>query len=377
MPSVGFSHSIPASIRRNAAIASQPSGEYLRPATPLRCCPRRLAIIGASVIAPSSKLKIFSGRANKPLAESIAKHLGVPLGNINLGNFPDGETTVRIDEDVRGRDVFIVQPTCPPVNENLMELLIILDAFKRASPARLTTVIPYFGYARQDRKDAGRVPISAKLVADLLTAAGANRVLCLDLHAAQIQGFFNIPVDHLYALKEITAHVKGLNIPSSDLVVLSTDEGNVKKAIKYQQRIGGQIAVVDKRRANAEETRAEHLIGAPVDGKTVVIFDDMISTGGSMAGAIKTAKAHGAKKVYVCATHGLLVGKAIENLRDPSIESIAVTDSVPLSKEKLERLPNIKVISVAPLLANAIRRIHEDQSISALFKDDSEHAAAV
>jgi ribose-phosphate pyrophosphokinase len=329
------------------------------------------------VNSPSSKLKIFSGRANKPLAESIAKHLGVPLGNINLGNFPDGESTVRIDEDVRGRDVFIVQPTCPPVNENLMELLIILDAFKRASPARLTTVIPYFGYARQDRKDAGRVPISAKLVADLLTAAGANRVLCLDLHAAQIQGFFNIPVDHLYALKEITQHVKGLNIPPSELVVLSTDEGNVKKAIKYQQRIGGQIAVVDKRRANAEETRAEHLIGASVDGKTVVIFDDMISTGGSMAGAIKTAKAHGAKKVFVCATHGLLVGKAIENLKDPAIESIAITDSIPLGKEKLDRLPNIRVISVAPLLANAIRRIHEDQSISALFKDESEHTVVV
>lgn len=316
------------------------------------------------------KLSIFSGRANKPLAENIARHLGVPLGNINLGNFPDGETTVRIDEDVRGRDVFIVQPTCPPVNENLMELLIILDAFKRASPSRVTVVIPYFGYARQDRKDAGRVPISAKLVADLLTAAGTNRVLCLDLHAAQIQGFFNIPVDHLYALKEITAHVRSLNIPVNELVVLSTDEGNVKKALKYQQRLGGQIAVVDKRRASAEETRAEHLIGASVEGKTVVIFDDMISTGSSMAGAIKVAKAHGAKRVFVCATHGLLVGKALEHLKDPMIESVAFTDSVPLTKEKLDRLPNVKVITVAPLLANAIRRIHEDQSISDLFKDE-------
>ena len=324
----------------------------------------------------TSKLKIFSGRANRPLAEGIARSLTaqlgtqVTLGNINLGNFPDGESSVRIDEDVRGKDVFIVQPTSPPVNENLMELLVILDAFKRSSPARITAVIPYFGYARQDRKDTGRVPISAKLVADLLTTAGANRVLCLDLHAAQIQGFFNIPVDHLYAVKEITAHVRSLNIPQNELVVLSTDEGNVKKALKYQGRLGGQIAVVDKRRVNAEDTKAEHLIGASVEGKTVVIFDDMISTGSSMAGAIKVAKVHGAKRIFVCATHGLLVGKAIDNLKDPTIEAIAFTDSIPLSKDKAEKLPNVKVISVAPLLANAIRRIHEDQSISDLFKEE-------
>lgn len=325
----------------------------------------------------SSKLKIFSGRANRPLAEGIARSLStslgtpVTLGNINLGNFPDGESSVRIDEDVRGRDVFIVQPTCPPVNETLMELLIILDAFKRASPARITAVIPYFGYARQDRKDTGRVPISAKLAADLLTTAGANRVLCLDLHAAQIQGFFNIPVDHLYAVREITQHVRSLGIPSSELVVLSTDEGNVKKALKYQGRLGGQIAVVDKRRVNAEDTKAEHLIGASVEGKTVVIFDDMISTGSSMAGAIKVAKQNGAKKIFVCATHGLLVGKAIDHLKDPAIESVAITDSIPLSKDKAEKLPNVKVITVAPLLANAIRRIHEDQSISDLFKEEA------
>src|SRR6478752_4957972 len=201
-----------------------------------------------------NQLKVFSGRANVPLAERIAQCLGDSLGKITLQNFPDGEFWARIDEDVRGRDVFVVQPTCPPVNDNVMELLIILDAFKRASPARITAVIPYFGYARQDRKDTGRVPISAKLVADLLTTAGAARVLCLDLHAAQIQGFFNIPVDHLYAVKEITAHVRSLGIPADDLVVLSTDEGNVKKALKYQGRLGGQIAVVDKRRASATET---------------------------------------------------------------------------------------------------------------------------
>lgn len=325
----------------------------------------------------AGKLKIFSGRANRPLAEGIARSLSgslgtpVTLGNINLGNFPDGESSVRIDEDVRGRDVFIVQPTSPPVNENLMELLVILDAFKRSSPARITAVIPYFGYARQDRKDTGRVPISAKLVADLLTTAGANRVLCLDLHAAQIQGFFNIPVDHLYAVKEITAHVRSLNIPPNELVVLSTDEGNVKKALKYQGRLGGQIAVVDKRRVNAEDTKSEHLIGASVEGKTVVIFDDMISTGGSMAGAIKVAKLHGAKRIFVCATHGLLVGKAIDHMKDPAIEVLAFTDSIPLSKDKADKLPNVRVISVAPLLANAIRRIHEDQSISDLFKEEA------
>jgi ribose-phosphate pyrophosphokinase len=317
----------------------------------------------------SHKLKIFSGRANRPLAESIARHLGVPLGNINLGNFPDGESSVRIDEDVRGRDVFVVQPTCPPVNQNLMELLLILDAFKRASPARITAVIPYYGYARQDRKDMGRVPISAKLVADLLTSAGANRVLCLDLHAAQIQGFFNIPVDHLYASKEIIGHVRSLNIPPDDLVILSTDEGNVKKALKYQEGLRAMhIAVVDKRRTSATETKAAHLIGSPVEGKTVVIFDDMISTGGSMLNAIDVARRHGAKRMFVCATHGVLVKDAVEKLRDARVEQIAVTDSIPLAPEK--QLPNMKVISVGALLANAIRRIHEDQSISELFRDD-------
>lgn len=315
------------------------------------------------------KLKIFSGSANKPLAEGIAKNLGTTLGNINLGNYPDGETSVRIDEDVRGRDVFVVQPTCPPVNDHLMELMIILDAFKRASPARVTVVIPYYGYARQDRKDMSRVPISAKLVADLLTTAGAHRVLCLDLHAAQIQGFFNIPVDHLFASREITAHVRSLNIPSDELVVLSTDEGNVKKALEYQKRLHGQIAVVDKRRASPTDTQAANLIGGPVEGKTVVVFDDMISTAGSMVNAVNIARKNGAKKIYVCATHGLFSGPAADRLRDAGVEQIAVTDSVPLSKDKAAKLPHLKVISVAPLLADAIRRIHGNESISDLFRE--------
>lgn len=319
------------------------------------------------------KLKIFSGRANPALAASIARNLGVSLGNINLGYFPDGETSVRIDEDVRGRDVFVVQPTCPPVNENLMELLIILDAFKRASPARITAVIPYYGYARQDRKDTGRVPISAKLIADLLTTAGAHRVLCLDLHAAQIQGFFNIPVDHLYAFKDIAAHVRSLGIPKGELVVLSTDEGNVKKSLKYQQVLGGLIAVVDKRRISASETKAAHLIGASVEGKTVVLFDDMISTAGSMVNAVEIARRHGAARVFACATHGVLCGPAMKKLGEARIEQIAITDSIPLAPEK--QLPNMKIISVAPLLANAIQRIHGNESVSRLFEDDPPAAA--
>lgn len=314
------------------------------------------------------KLKIFSGRANRPLAESIAQDCGVPLGAITLANFPDGETKVSIDEDVRGRDVFIVQPTCTPVNENLMELLIILDAFKRASPARITAVLPYYGYARQDRKDKGRVPISSKLVANLITKAGADRVLTLDLHAAQIQGFFDIPVDHLYAVKEIAKHVRSLGIPQDELIVLSPDEGSIKKALDFQKYVGGKIAVVDKRRTSATEIKHHHLIGASLEGKTAVIYDDMISTAGTTVGAANVARGAGAKGVYICATHGVLCGQAIKNLKSTSINQIAITDSLPLVPEK--HLPNMKVISVATLIANAIKRIHGNESISALFNDD-------
>lgn len=314
------------------------------------------------------KLKIFSGRANRLLAEKIATHLGTSLGNVTLGNFPDGETNVRIEEDVRGRDVFIVQPTSTPVNDNLMELLIMLDAFKRASPARITAVLPYYGYARQDRKDKGRVPISAKLVANLITKAGADRVLALDLHAAQIQGFFDIPVDHLYAVKELAKHVRSLAIPQDELVVLSPDEGSVKKALDFQKHVGGKIAVADKRRTSATEVKHGHLIGAPIEGKSVVIYDDMISTAGTIVGAVQVARTHEAKRVYVCATHGVLCGPAIAKLRDLPIDQIIITDSIPLPPEK--NLPNMKVISVAALIANAIHRIHGNESISALFNDE-------
>src|SRR5436190_5902063 len=214
-----------------------------------------------------SKLKVFSGRANIPLAEKIARHLGDTLGKITLTNFPDGEISVRIEEDVRGRDIFIVQPTCPPVNENLMELLVMVDCFKRASAARITTVIPYYGYARQDRKDQVRVPITAKLVADLISVGGADRVLALDLHAAQIQGFFDVPVDHLHAGPVINDYVRSLNIPPHDFVVLSPDEGSIKKSLSFQKKLGGAIAIVDKRRSSAAETKQANLIGSPLEGK--------------------------------------------------------------------------------------------------------------
>lgn len=300
----------------------------------------------------TSRLKIFSGRANLPLALRIAQCLGDALGKITLTNFPDGETSVRIDEDVRGRDIFLVQPTCPMVNENLMELLVMLDCFKRASAARITAVIPYYGYARQDRKDQGRVPITAKLIANMLTTAGADRVLALDLHAAQIQGFFDIPMDHLHAHPVINDYVRSLDIPPRDFVVLSPDEGSVKKATTYQKKLGGSIAIVDKRRSSATETRQANLIGASLEGKTVVIFDDMISTAGTLVGAANVAKQAGARAVYACATHAVLCGPAVERLRDAPLQQIVVTDTIPVPPTK--HLPNLTVLSVAKLLADAI-----------------------
>src|ERR1700693_929490 len=275
----------------------------------------------------NNQLRVFSGRANVPLAEKIAQCLGDSLGKITLQNFPDGEFLARIDEDVRGRDVFVVQPTCPPVNENIMELLIILDSLKRATAARITAVLPYYGYARQDRKDVGRVPITAKLVADLLTVAGANRVLALDLNAAQIQGFFDTPVDHMHAAPVINDYIRSLNIPPRDFVVLSPDEGSIKRALVHQKKLGGSIAIVDKRRSSATETKQANLIGASLEGKTAVIFDDMISTAGSVVGAAHVAKVAGAREVYACATHGVLCGQAIERLRSAPIKEIVITDS--------------------------------------------------
>lgn len=311
------------------------------------------------------QLKVFSGRANVPLADKIARHLGDPLGKITLQNFPDGEFLARIDEDVRGRDVFVVQPTCPPVNENIMELLIILDSLKRASAARISVVLPYYGYARQDRKDVGRVPITAKLVADLLTSAGADRVVALDLHAAQIQGFFDIPVDHLHAAPVITRYVRSLDIPERDFVVLSPDEGSVKRSLRYQKKLGGSIAIVDKRRLSSSETKQVNIIGGPLEGKVAVIFDDMISTAGSIVGAAEIAQRNGAREIYACATHGVLCDNAIDRLRPAPLKEVIITDSIPLTSDR--QLPKIKVLSVAELLADAIKRIHFNESVSKLF----------
>jgi ribose-phosphate pyrophosphokinase len=314
----------------------------------------------------SHQMKLFSGRANIPLAEKMARHLDDTLGKITLDNFPDGEISVRIEEDVRGRDIFIVQPTCPPVNDNLMELLIMIDSFKRASAVRITAVLPYYGYARQDRKDQGRVPITAKLVADLVTRSGADRVLALDLHAAQIQGFFDIPVDHLHAGPVINEYVRSLEIPTEDFVVLSPDEGSIKRALLHQKKLGGAISIIDKRRASATKTEAANLIGSPLEGKVAVIFDDMISTAGSVVNAANVARKNGARDVYACATHGVLCGLAIERLRGAPIKQVVVTDSIPLPPSK--QLPNIKVLSVSRLLADAIKRIHFDESVSKLFE---------
>jgi ribose-phosphate pyrophosphokinase len=311
------------------------------------------------------ELKIFSGRANSPLAEAICDHLHLKLARITLGKFPDTENYCKIEEDVRGRDIFLVQPTCPPVNDTLMELLIMIDSCKRASAARITAVIPYFGYARQDRKDEGRVPITAKLAANMITRAGADRVLTMDLHAAQIQGFFDVPVDHLYAAPVLNAHFLKLDIRPDEIVVVSPDEGSIKRAIGHSKRLGGTLAIIDKRRSSATETKQENLIGGPVDGRVALIFDDLISTGGSICGAARLVRQAGARGVYVAATHGLLCGSAVENIQKAPIDQVVVTNSIPLSKRQL--ISKVEVLSVAPLLAEAMKRIHHDQSISAMF----------
>jgi ribose-phosphate pyrophosphokinase len=311
-------------------------------------------------------LKIFSGKANVALSKAIADYLGVPLGQITLGSFPDGETSCKIDEDIRGRDVYLIQPTCPPANENLMQLLVMIDSCKRASAERVTAVMPYFAYARQDRKDEGRVPITAKLVANIITRAGADRVLAMDLHAAQIQGFFDVPVDHLYAAPVLNEHFLKMNIPAEELVIASPDEGSIKRALGHAKRLGGKVAIVDKRRTSADTTVQENVIGGPVDGKIVLIFDDMISTAGSISGAARVLHAKGAKEIHVATTHAVLCGPAIERLADANLKSIVCTDSIPLKPDQI--LPQMEVLSVAPLLGEAIKRIHRNESISRMFR---------
>ena len=313
----------------------------------------------------NDQMVLLAGRANPKLAAEIAGYLGISLGAVELTNFPDGEVSVRLNQNVRGCDVFLVQPTGPPVNDNLMELLILIDTCKRASAARITAVMPYFGYARQDRKDMGRVPITAKLVANLLTKAGADRVLTMDLHAAQIQGFFDCPVDHLYAAPILDDYFRSLNLPEDKLVIVSPDEGSIKRSLQHVEHLGGQLAIVDKRRSSAVETRQENLIGGPITGKTAIVFDDMITTGGSMTGAVKVLLRYGAEKVYVSASHAVFCGPAAQRLGEAPIEEIVVTNSLPIGPE--QELPNLRVVSVAPLLGEAIRRIHRNESVSYLF----------
>ena len=311
------------------------------------------------------ELKIFSGQANRPLAKAICSFLHLPLGEITLGKFPDGENFCKIEEDIRGRDVFLIQPTCPPVNDNLLELLIMIDSCKRASAARITAVMPYFGYARQDRKDEGRVPITAKLVANLITRSGADRVLTMDLHSPQIQGFFDVPVDNMYAAPVLNDFVANLGHAPEEIIIVTPDVGSIKRALGHAKRLGARLAIIDKRRDNPTDTRQEHIIGGPVEGLVCIMFDDMISTGGSIAGAAAKLKELGAKEIHVAATHGVLCGKATEKIGQSPITTLAVTDSIPVPPEKM--IPKIKVLSVAPLLAEALKRIHHDQSVSMLF----------
>ena len=311
-------------------------------------------------------LKIFSGTANPALAKRITDYLGVPLCDMALGKFPDGEISCKINEDVRGRDVFLVQPTCPSVNENIMQLLIMIDSALRASAERITAVIPYFGYARQDRKDEGRVPITAKLVANLITRAGANRVLAMDLHAAQIQGFFDVPVDHLYAAPVLNDHFLHSGIDLENVVIVSPDEGSIKRALGHAKRIGGSVAIIDKRRMSAETTVQAHILGGEVKGKVALMFDDMISTAGSITGAAKVLHECGAKEIHVAATHAVLCGPAVERLKAANLASIVVTDSIPLRDEQI--LPQTKVLTVSQILGEAIKRIHRNESVSKMFR---------
>ena len=308
------------------------------------------------------KLQIFAGTASQNLARQICKDLGIKLGEINIGRFPDGEMDIKINDDVRGGDVFVIQSTCPPVNEHLMELLIMIDCLKRASAERITAVLPYFGYARQDRKAEGRVPITAKLVANLVTVSGVSRVLTIDLHASQIQGFFDIPFDHLYAAPVLLEYLKQLRIPN--IVVVTPDVGGIKMARAYAKKLGADLAIVDKRRSGPRETEVTHVIGE-VKGKNVVLVDDMISTGTSIAEAAKTLRTKGAKDIYACATHAVLCGDAMHKLQKANFKEIILTDTIPLNSKNNQKM--LKICSIAGLLSEAIRRIHNSESVSSLF----------
>lgn len=309
-----------------------------------------------------NELAVFTGNANHRLAEGICDFLGIPLGDALVGRFSEGEIQVKINENVRGKDVFIIQSTSPPPNDNLMELLILIDAICRASAKRITAVLPYYGYARQDRKDQPRVPITAKLVANLITVAGADRILTIDLHAGQIQGFFDIPVDHLLAVGIFVEYFSNMNIP--DLVVVSPDVGGIKMARAYAKRMGAGLAIVDKRRISPEMSEVMNILG-DVRGKNAVIVDDLVATGGSLIEAAVAIKNAGVKDIYAAVTHPVLSGKAIESIDHSPLKGLVVTDTIPLDDSK--KHPKIKSLSVASLLGEAIKRIHNEESVSSLF----------
>jgi len=309
-----------------------------------------------------NKIEIFTGNANPALAKDICRELGKKPGELTVDRFSEGEIRVKIGDNVRGKDVFLVQPTCPPVNENMMELLIMLDAFKRASAGRITAVIPYYGYARQDRKDQPRVPISAKLIANLLTVAGADRILTMDLHAGQIQGFFDIPLDHLFAVNVFVEYLEKLKL--KDFVIVSPDVGGIKTARAYAKRLGAGLAIVDKRRISPEKAEVMNILG-DVEGRDAVLVDDLIATGGSLLEAAQALKKNGVKKIHAAVVHGVLSGSAVKDIEKSLIEELIITDTIPLPDEK--KRPKIRVLSVAPLLAEAIKRIHQEESISCLF----------
>src|SRR3972149_4187062 len=310
----------------------------------------------------NDNLKIFSGSSNPALAGAVCKYLRLPLGGAKIERFPDGEKALKLEDDVRGRACFVVQSRCKPVDENLMELLIYLDCLRRASAQRITAVIPYFGYARQDRKDEGRVPITAKLVANIITRAGANRVLTMDLHAAQIQGFFDVPVDHLYAAPVLNEHFLNSGIDLPNEVIVSPDEGSIKRALGHAKRIGGTLAIIDKRRTSANTTVQAHILGGEVKGKVALMFDDMISTAGSITGAAKTLHEHGVKEIHVAATHALLVGPAMARVRSANLASLVCTDSIPYPAQS--RRPRTAGDSVGRLDRHVEDASHRNESVS-------------
>jgi ribose-phosphate pyrophosphokinase len=310
------------------------------------------------------QLKLFSGSAHRALATEIGEFLGVQLGQARLQRFPDTEVSFQIDENIRGTDVFVVQPTCAPVDEHLVELCVMMDAFRRSSASRITAVIPYYGYARQDRKDKPRVPISAKLVANLLSAAGANRVLCMDLHKAQIQGFFDIPVDHLFAAPVIIEYCSRLGMPN--LTIVSPDAGGAERARAYAKRLDAELAIIDKRRSDDGTAEVMNVVG-DVAGRTCIIQDDIIDTAGTIVKAAIALKENGAERVIACAVHGVLSGPAIERLEGAPIEQVVITNTIPLHSDRARSCTKIKQLSVARLLGQAIRSINEETSVSSLF----------